>query len=32
MEALFLQILDMSISASWLIVAVILIRILMKRR
>ena len=31
MEALFLQILDMSISASWLIVAVILIRILMKK-
>lgn len=31
MEALFLQILDMSISASWLIAAVILIRILMKR-
>ena len=31
MEALFMQILDMSISASWLIVAVILIRILMKK-
>jgi len=31
MEALFLQILSMSISASWLIVAVILIRFLLKK-
>ncbi|MBQ2902697.1 MAG: M56 family metallopeptidase [Agathobacter sp.] len=31
MEALFLQILSMSVSASWLIVAVILIRFLLKK-
>ena len=31
MEALFLQILSMSMSASWLIIAVIIIRFLLKK-